>query len=131
MKVAIAAQLNKAFAEDLKVDAELNPDEMNALFFGSNKKLAKVAGAGPDLTDKVIVLTGRPPKPYYKSTFEQMLKDIYHVKRVDSSFSKETQVVIYSPEQNTNKLNRAKEVGLETYSYDEILRGAGATNFSY
>lgn len=132
MKLAIAAQLNKQFEADLQVDKSMNPDEMNALFFGSAKKLSIVAGTAPDLKDKVVVLTGRPPKPYYKSTIEQLLKDMYGVKRVDGSFSKETQVVIYSPEQSgTSKLRRAQEVGLETFSYDEILKGVGASNFSY
>ena len=127
-----------------------NPDELNALFglTATSSKLAsecldaaaEVTLAAFDDTDpeaeiiakikgKVVTLTGRPvgtdgkANGMTKNLIAAILKRDFKAKDVINVFTKQTQVVIFNPEQDTAKARKAAQAGLITVPYTDLSLG--------
>lgn len=72
------------------------------------------------LRGKVVVLTGKPPQGYQKAAIKTMLESKFGA-TVEPAFTQRTQVVVYNPEQDTVKAQKARDYGITLIPYLQFL----------
>lgn len=72
-----------------------------------------------DLRGKTVVLTGKPPQGYQKAWFATKLQQLGAT--VEPNFTQRTQVVVYNPDQDTAKANKARDYGITLIPYTQFL----------
>ena len=72
-----------------------------------------------ELRGKVVVLTGKPPQGYQKAWFADAIKKLGGT--TEPNFTSRTQVVVYNPEQDTAKAQKARDYGITLIPYSQLL----------